>query len=48
MGPVIVFLLIALLVAGGLLAVVAKPHWEQRRESARPTRHTSRTQRASS
>lgn len=48
MGPVIVFLLLALIVAIGLLAVVAKPHWDERRRASVSTRHTSRSQRAGS
>ncbi|WP_347041145.1 hypothetical protein [Brachybacterium nesterenkovii] len=48
MGPVIAFFLAALAIACGLLAVVAKPHWERHRKTSALDRHTSRSQGARS
>lgn len=48
MGPVIVFLLLAVVVALAVLGAVAMPHLQRRRETNALTRHTSRTQRARS
>lgn len=48
MGPVIVFLLLAVAVSLAVLALVARPHWQRHRETMAPSRHTSRTTRARS
>ncbi len=48
MGPVIVYFLLALVVALGVLGAVALPHLQRRREHSSRSRYTSRTQRAGS
>lgn len=45
MGPMIAFLAVSVVVALAVLGAVAMPHWQRRRETVAPSRHTSRTQR---
>lgn len=48
MGVAVFFLVLAVLVAAGLLLVVALPHLRRQREQVAPSRHTSRTARTES